>query len=459
VTETHIIDLLRLPLIGVVLYVGLAQLWQYSQNRNDRVYLWVAAWGFLAAAMLLSRVIQHTLPDPEPAQWPTRVLIAAGLAMAPVAVSGAHAFLMRPPSMFVLALQVTGVLVVAASAFTDWLFYWDATVRTDALGRSYYAASFGPLAPIVMLYAVAAGGYCIAVIRQARELIDETGRFLALLPVLVLLALSLNDVLMLGEVITSVHASDLGTAAVGIAFSYAHARRSREYLVGLERDGALREKLVESVIEAQETERERIARDLHESTGQTLTSLAMHLRAVEQANDLESLRQQVAEVRTLTKGALEQVRSVARELHPATLDDFGFVAGLNQHVDELRAAHDIDIDILLSGFDAYGRLPTGIELALYRIAQEALRNTVRLAAATTVSVVVDRTATQVRMIIEDDGCGFDVATASGLGLLSMRERATACGGDVTIESSPGSGTGVFVAIPIRKRADSSRSAI
>lgn len=455
-TELHIIDLMRLPLIGVVLYVSFSQLWQYAQRGHDRVYLWVAAWGLLAAAMLLSRVIQHAMPEPDTAEWPTRVLIGAGLAMVPIAVSAAHAFILRPPSPFVRALQITGAIIVGLAVFTDLLFYWDATVRADAFGRSYYAASFGPLVSLVLVYAIAAGTYCVLVVREARELVDQTARVLVFVPFLALIALSTNDVLMLGELISSVHAADIGTACVGIAFSYAHGRRSRDYYMALERDGALREKLIESVIEAQETERERIARDLHESTGQTLTSLAMHLRVVEQARDLDALRGQVAEVRALTKGALEQVRSVARGLHSATLDDFGFEAGLNQYVDELRASHDIDIDVLASGFDAYGRMPPTIELALYRIAQEALRNAVRLAAATTVSVVVDRTATVVRMIIEDDGCGFDVDTAQGLGLLSMRERATACGGSLTIESSPGAGTGVFAVIPVPRRAATDR---
>ena len=450
--EPPLIDLLRLLMIGVVVYVSAAQLWQFAQARHDRVYMWVAAWLLLSAAMLLARVIQHTVQAPASLMWPTHLLVASGLAIAPVAVSAAHSFLRRPPTRVVRVLQITGAVLVVLALFTGWLFYWAPVRRTDALGREFYAASLGALSPAVLLYAAAAMAYCLHVFRQARHLVDDTARFLVLVPLAVLMVLSVNDVLMLMGVITSIHVSDFGAAAVGIAFSYAHARRSREYYIALERDGALREKLVESVIEAQEVERERIARDLHDSTGQTLTSLTVRLRAAEQADDLEGLRDQVREIRALTKGALEQVRHVARGLHPATLDDFGFETALNQHIAELRTLHEVDIDVIVSGFDTLGRLPSSVELAMYRIAQEALANAIRHASPTTVSVVVDRTRARARMIIEDNGCGFDVEAARGLGLLSMRERAIGCDGTVTIESTVGAGTGVFVVMPISKRA-------
>lgn len=217
----------------------------------------------------------------------------------------------------------------------------------------------------------------------------------------------------------------------------------------------LRGKFIEKVVAAQEDERRRIARELHDATGQTLTSLLISLRVVEDMEDLASVRQKIRDLRTLTSTTINDIGRLARGLHPSVLDDLGFVAALEHGRAEFVETWGVDVDLQLVGFSSKRRLPSSLEVTLYRIVQEALTNVAKHAEARCVSVIVERQPAHVRVIVEDDGsgCELDSSTGmpingSGLGLLGIRERAELAGGRLTLESSPGAGTTIYVRIPL-----------
>ena len=217
----------------------------------------------------------------------------------------------------------------------------------------------------------------------------------------------------------------------------------------------VRGQLLDKVIVAQEEERKRIARELHDDTGQAITSLMVGLRAASDACE-PSVRARLEPLREIAAQTLESVKRMARELRPALLDDLGLAAALERYVASYRTNFGLNVDLQMAGFSRDGRLPSKVELALYRIIQESLTNIAKHARAKNVSIVVERKARSVVAIVEDDGCGFDVRAVldspneeTKLGLHGMRERAELLGGKLQIESTPGAGSSVFVEIPIQ----------
>lgn len=213
----------------------------------------------------------------------------------------------------------------------------------------------------------------------------------------------------------------------------------------------LRAQYVSGVIAAQEEERKRIARELHDSTSQTLTSLLIGLRALRDRCHDETMRQQTEELRMVVGRTLDDVHTLALQLRPSVLDDLGLPAALERHVADCRRRAPIHIDLAIKGLEDQ-RLPAVIETAVYRIVQESLTNVVRHARAATASVFIERRHNAIRAIIEDDGCGFDLGVVSRmdghLGLHGIRERAELLGGSLIIESEPGCGASFFVEIPL-----------
>jgi signal transduction histidine kinase len=201
------------------------------------------------------------------------------------------------------------------------------------------------------------------------------------------------------------------------------------------------------VMDAQELERRRIARELHDETGQALTSLLLGLKAVEEARTDEDRRESLASVREIAVGALQDVRRLAVELRPKALDDFGLVPALERLVSLFAEQTGIPVDLEHTLGDT--RLPAGAETALYRIMQEALTNVVKHAQASRVSVVLTRKDGAVIAVIEDDGRGIGEGQGgeSGFGLLGMRERVELLGGRLQVESSD-AGTAVIAEVPI-----------
>jgi len=220
----------------------------------------------------------------------------------------------------------------------------------------------------------------------------------------------------------------------------------------LQRKEEVRSHLLEKVITAQEEERKRIARELHDETGQVLTSLTVGLRSLEEAESPETLRDLVRELRARTAAALETVHDLAFELRPSVLDDGGLVPALRRYVADYSRKYGIEVDLQTTA-GAKLRLSPPVETALYRIVQEAMSNVARHSGATQVSVLVERRHGAVVLVIEDDGTGFDAQAAmldtsdKTLGLHGMQERASLVGGRLTIESGD-SGTAVFVEVPL-----------
>lgn len=216
----------------------------------------------------------------------------------------------------------------------------------------------------------------------------------------------------------------------------------------------MRQQLLAKVIGAQEEERKRIARELHDETSQTLTSLMVGLKFVEDSTDAVQIKEKTAELRALTTQTLENVHYLATELRPSLLDDLGLVAAIQRYIKEYSAKMNINVDSHISGLNEQ-RLSPEVETTIYRVIQEALTNIAKHAEASNVSVVLSYRDSSLVTIIEDDGKGFDIdsvmASPDGkkLGLFGMYERASLIGGDLTIESRPGSGTTIFLEVPLK----------
>lgn len=204
------------------------------------------------------------------------------------------------------------------------------------------------------------------------------------------------------------------------------------------------------VLTAQEEERTRIARELHDDTAQALTSVLVRLRLLERSAEDKRLRSGLAELRDLTVETLEGVRRLAIDLRPPMLDDLGLEAAIQSHVQDFSRRWQINVNFTSSGL---GRLPPNVELVLYRIVQEALSNVAKHASASRVETRLSRKGRTLRLLVKDDGCGFDVEAAkgsrqSGLGLFGMEERLALIGGTLRVESSPGKGTRLSAEVPL-----------
>ncbi|HEY8490551.1 MAG TPA: HAMP domain-containing sensor histidine kinase [Dehalococcoidia bacterium] len=219
----------------------------------------------------------------------------------------------------------------------------------------------------------------------------------------------------------------------------------------LERQRAQLRSLSSQVMSAQEDERRRIARELHDGTAQALTSLLINLRLLADAPGAAPLQEQVGALREMVAATLEDVRRLARELRPVMLDDLGLADALSGYVQDLRRT--VGLDVRLINRCTAERLPPQVELVLFRIAQEALGNVLKHAKATEVVVELACTAAEVRLEVRDNGRGFEVARAlasrqRGLGLFGMQERAALVQGRLDLESRPGGGTVVRVVVPL-----------
>jgi PAS domain S-box-containing protein len=218
-----------------------------------------------------------------------------------------------------------------------------------------------------------------------------------------------------------------------------------------ERAEAARRDVVRRLATAQEDERRRIARELHDQIGQYLAALGLGLKALEAAApEASSADQQLRHLRGLTDLIGTEVHNLALEIRPTALDDLGLSAALSTYAEEWATRSGVKVDFQNAGVDGE-RLPPAVETAVYRVVQEAMTNVLRHARASHVSLVLQRTSQGVVAVVEDDGRGFDPAAASQtsgrLGLLGMRERVELVEGHLTVESAPGGGTTVIARIP------------
>ena len=202
------------------------------------------------------------------------------------------------------------------------------------------------------------------------------------------------------------------------------------------------------VVKAQELERKRLARELHDETGQALTSILLGLKPLEQSARTDEERAAMASLRELVVSTLRDVRRLAVELRPSALDDFGLATAVERLADTFRDSTGMRVDVETRLGEV--RLPPEVETALYRIVQEALANIVKHAEATHVSILLTRKEFSVAAVVEDDGKGFDETDTGDnvLGIVGMRERVGLVGGRLAIESGSGSGTTVAAEVPI-----------
>jgi signal transduction histidine kinase len=197
--------------------------------------------------------------------------------------------------------------------------------------------------------------------------------------------------------------------------------------------------VVQRVVAAQEVERRRLARELHDETGQTLTSILLGLKSVEEKADDGATRDAIAELGRQVASAMQDVRRIALELRPKVLDDYGLVSALERLATSFQSQTGISVDLEAQiGVD---RLPNEVETALYRIVQEGLTNMAKHAEPSRASVLVTPKNGSVLVVLEDNGRGFDPSVArNGLGLEGMRERVELLEGRMTVESRGGGGT-------------------
>lgn len=203
------------------------------------------------------------------------------------------------------------------------------------------------------------------------------------------------------------------------------------------------------VVAAQELERRRLSRELHDETAQTLTSVLLGLQAIAETPTSPQALAETARLQDIVARALQDVRRLAVELRPKALDDFGLMPALKRLGSGFSEQTGIRVDVESYLGDA--RLPSEIETALYRIVQESLTNVVKHASASSVSVLVTRKDDSVIAVIEDDGRGFDAKAArpdAGLGLVGMEERVALLNGTLRVESSEGAGTTIVAEVPL-----------
>lgn len=217
-----------------------------------------------------------------------------------------------------------------------------------------------------------------------------------------------------------------------------------------------RQELLRRLVLAQEDERRRISRELHDHMGQQLTAIMMGLKSLDVASHgRESTIAGLQQLQKLTDQLAREVHSLAWGLRPPALDDLGLETALYNYAEEWAERSRVVVDFHSSGFET-GRLPLVHETAIYRIAQEALTNVSKHSNADRVSFILERRADHVLAVVEDNGQGFDVGglqersiEARNLGLLGIRERASQLGGTLAIESAAGVGTSLYVRIPVK----------
>ncbi len=242
----------------------------------------------------------------------------------------------------------------------------------------------------------------------------------------------------------------LRTVGPQLAVAIENARLWRE----LQHKEKMRSELLKKVVTAQEEERRRISRELHDEMGQNLTSMLIGLKVLWNSRQDEQSVEVINNLCKTVSGMLSSIHDLALELRPTVLDDLGLEAALAQFFKESQARLGVTVDFEVIGMDHH-RLSHEVETTLYRIAQESITNVARHSKAQNASVVLRLGEKSIVLIVEDNGTGFDpweVRQEQGhpkrLGLYGMEERAALVGGTLTVESKPGMGTTVYVEVPL-----------
>lgn len=222
-------------------------------------------------------------------------------------------------------------------------------------------------------------------------------------------------------------------------------------------------RLASQVVLAQEAERKRLSRELHDEIGQALTAVSFNLQAYQQSVGDPTIKAHLQDSLSIIESTLHQVRDLALDLHPTILDDLGLVAALQWYVSRLAERAGLTIELVADPLET--SLPADINTTCFRIVQEALTNILRHARAKTVVVELRRHTVELELVIRDDGIGFDVQAArehsargTSLGLLGMQERVLLLKGQLRVKSAPGVGTEIRARFPLALRVDPSLGA-
>src|SRR4051794_37893540 len=241
--------------------------------------------------------------------------------------------------------------------------------------------------------------------------------------------------------------ANLRTAPDDLGASEEVERLNRAFRRMLERLEAERRRTSSKALAAQEQERARVARDLHDEVNQSLTALLLRLEAARARAPVE-VAHELAETKALANRAMEELLMLARQLRPTALDDLGLKAALAGHVKELGRRGKVNATFDSAG--DFSGLPADVQLVVYRVAQEALSNAAQHSGAAHVVVELTRDGDRVELMVGDDGSGFTFDQAArGLGIAGMRERALLVGGDMQVESRPDAGTRVHLTVPLK----------
>lgn len=221
----------------------------------------------------------------------------------------------------------------------------------------------------------------------------------------------------------------------------------------------LRQQLSMRIIKAQEEERLRVAREIHDGPAQLMANVVLRAEICEKLMDIEpdKVRKELRDLKEMVKESLHEVRKIIFDLRPMVLDDLGVVPTLRRFIAELQKRSPISVELVVLSGEEY-RLPGPLEVAVFRIVQEALNNIFKHAGAKRAVVRLELQPRRINVSISDDGCGFETQRIMGMGemdrdnfgLLGMKERVELLSGQIKINSKPGKGTEIQVTIPVKE---------
>lgn len=210
------------------------------------------------------------------------------------------------------------------------------------------------------------------------------------------------------------------------------------------------------IIEAQEEERHRLSRDIHDGPAQSLASIAIRAELSERLLEKEpsKAKDELKDLKIVVKDTLKEIRKIIYDLRPMSLDDLGLEPTIERHVYSFMEDTGINVELKVIG--NINKLDSALEIAIFRIIQEGLNNVYKHSKASNVNIMIENTEKRINMTISDNGIGFNIEdgikmvdiTTGGYGLISMRERVEMLGGEITIRSSRGNGTRIFLYIPL-----------
>jgi signal transduction histidine kinase len=223
---------------------------------------------------------------------------------------------------------------------------------------------------------------------------------------------------------------------------------ARQRYLELAQSSAQLEALSAQLVDAQETERRSISRELHDEVGQSLGVLLVEVGRLAASLPAENIqtRDHLDKIKSVAETTVQTVRNIALLLRPSMLDDLGLIPALEWQGREVSRRSEMEVEV--QARDVSENIPDEYKICIYRIVQEALNNAARHSAARNARVTVEQTAGKILLSVVDDGRGFDPQRVRGLGILGMEERVRRLGGILTLDSKPGSGTTLKAEFPL-----------